>query len=92
MRQRPVFLVGGAHPTSYELKYCKTITMTNESPKTNAELLLATVEEYWRDGQVSTVRCDASGALIEVTSVDETGSVIRSECRCGRYNDTMKGL
>jgi hypothetical protein len=66
--------------------------MNNESSKPNFEILVAAVEEFSREGKVSTVRCDACGGLIEVARIGEMGTAISTKCPCGRYNDNMRGL
>jgi len=68
----------------------KTMKKQTESKAVIRTILLAAYEEYSRDGKISTVKCDACGGLLEITRLGDTALTVR--CRCGRFEDTMRGL
>ena len=54
------------------------------------DTLESAIGEYMKDGGVSTVRCEACGEVIEISSVGSSAMVAR--CTCGAYKDTLRGL
>lgn len=46
--------------------------------------------EFQRDGKTSTVRCHACGGLIEIRAL--SASAWESNCLCGKYKGTWKGI
>jgi hypothetical protein len=66
--------------------------MNESNEKPNAELLLAAYEEFHKGAVVGGVKCDRCGQPIVITSITGVGTAFKSDCSCGRYRSTMKGL
>jgi hypothetical protein len=54
------------------------------------ENLGSAVAEYQRTGQVRNARCEVCHSLIQVKPLGE--SAWATNCTCGRYRDTIRGL
>lgn len=64
---------------------------TRSDPHDDAKegIFLKAAEEFFANG-TSNVICDACRGPIVFTRISE--SVVKHECRCGRYNGTLRGL
>lgn len=52
-------------------------------------VIFRAIEEQQRDGRVTTARCEVCGALL---AVDDRVTAWVTSCKCGRYNETLRGL
>jgi hypothetical protein len=53
-------------------------------------LLDAAMAEFQAQGRVTSVTCDVCGTPIEIASIGEEAWSVH--CRCGKFNDTLRGL
>jgi hypothetical protein len=53
-------------------------------------LLGSALEEFARDGAVTSVRCDVCGSLIEIKTIGD--EVYSASCNCGKFRDTLRGI
>ena len=74
-------------------QFCEEIEMEDakrEEKRRHLALLDAAMAEFQEKGRVISVTCDVCGTPIEITAIgDEAWSV---RCRCGKFNDTLRGL
>jgi len=54
------------------------------------EMLEKALGEYRAKGAVRTVLCERCGTMLVIRAKGE--SVLLVECKCGAYNDTLRGI
>lgn len=62
----------------------------NNITKPKIETLDAALGEYLKNKKVESIRCERCNDLIEITRVGYAGFIIK--CKCGLYNDNLRGL
>jgi hypothetical protein len=69
------------------------MTEQNDSDReARIRLLMAAIEEYHKNGTAGSVICDRCAQPIVITMSGEMGTSYESNCGCGRYRDTLRGL
>lgn len=58
--------------------------------KPSIETFRLAMEEYSKTGSVKTVKCERCNTVIEIEPKGESALALR--CRCGLYNDNLRGI
>lgn len=64
--------------------------MSKRENDRNLQLVIDAFEEFETHGEVKTVKREACGTPLKITTLSETAWKLR--CECGRYEDTLRGL
>ena len=53
-------------------------------------LLSLALDEFGRDGKVTSIRCDICGSVIEIKEVSDAAYF--ADCACGKYRGALRGI
>ncbi len=53
-------------------------------------LLDLALDEFARNGEVTSVHCDVCGSIIEIKTITDTTYSVN--CSCGKFRSTMRGI
>ena len=65
---------------------------TKEPDEEVTRLFAAALEEFFRTGKVTTIRCDRCGGVIDIHSLGDSTSAWEVSCPCGRFNGPAREI
>jgi len=64
----------------------------SDDPAALASIIEAALREFKDKGEVTSVRCDACGSLIELLWLGSNHSAVSLKCTCGRFHGALRGI